>query len=251
MEDDVGVDWTLEWKLRAAAVPAAFALALAFHASPTGHFFQRTFLTMVPHELGHAIAAWWCGFAAVPTLWKTLIPESRGWLAPLVIEAAELALVVRGWTARRDRLVVLGVVLAALQFLGTMASARDAYAAITFAGDAGAMVLGALLVLAFFAPVGSRLRAGGLRWGLLAIGAAAFVDTFATWWSARHDLGAIPFGELEGIGLSDPSKLQDVYGWPTDVIVARYVEVGAVCIAVVGAAWLVATWRAHRAANAG
>ena len=23
----------------------------------------------------------------------------------------------------------------------------------------------------------------------------------------------IPFGEIEGVGLSDPSKLQDVYGW--------------------------------------
>ena len=143
---------------------------------------------------------------------------------------------------------MLGIALAALQVLGTTTSERDALAAITFAGDAGAMVLGALLVLAFFAPVGSRLRAGGLRWGLLAIGAAAFVDTFATWWSARHDLGAIPFGELEGIGLSDPSKLQDVYGWPTDAIVTRYVAVGAICIAVVGVAWLVATWRARSSA---
>lgn len=250
MEDDVEVDWTLEWKLRAAAVPVAFLLALAFHASSMGHFFQRTFLTMVPHELGHAIAAWWCGFTAVPTLWKTLIPESRGWLAPLAIGAAELALVVRGWTGRRDRLVVLGLALAALQVVGTTASPSDALAAITFAGDAGAMILGSLLVLAFFAPIGSRLRAGGLRWGLLAIGAAAFVDTFATWWSARHDLGAIPFGELEGIGLSDPSKLQEVYGWPTGVIVGRFVDVGATCIAVLIAAWLVATWRAHRATSA-
>ena len=53
-------------------------VALAFHAWPTGHCLQRTFLSMMVHELGHAVTAWWCGFGALPGLWKTLIPETRG-----------------------------------------------------------------------------------------------------------------------------------------------------------------------------
>ena len=36
----------------------------------------------------------------------------------------------------------------------------------------------------------------GLRWGTLVIGAGAWVDIFATWWAARSDDGAIPYGEI-------------------------------------------------------
>jgi len=67
----------LEWKVRAIAIPAAVALAVAFHAWPLGHALQRTFLSMIVHELGHATTAWWCGFGALPGLWKTLVPETR------------------------------------------------------------------------------------------------------------------------------------------------------------------------------
>src|SRR5205823_1169102 len=147
------------------AIPGALGVALAFHAWPTGHWLQRTFLSMIVHELGHAITAWWCGFAALPTVWKTLIPDERGVIVPLA------------------------------------------------------------------------LAAGGLRWGLLAIGAAAYVDTFATWWAARSDLGAIPLGEIEGVGLSDPSKLIEDYGWKTHQMVSRYVTLGVTCLIVLTAVY--------------
>ena len=73
--------------MRAIAVPAALALAVAFHAWPTGHWLQRTFLSMLVHELGHAVTAWWCGFAALPGLWKTAIPDARGVAAPVLVLA--------------------------------------------------------------------------------------------------------------------------------------------------------------------
>jgi len=237
----------LEWKLRAAAIQGALLVALVFHAWPTGHMLQRTFLTMIPHELGHAITAWWCGFSAIPSLWKTLIPEARGTIAPVLVGAFNLFLVGYGWRSQRMQLVAIGIVLGLVQFVATSELAKPtADAAITFGGDAGAMVLGTLLMLGFFAPEGWRLRTGGLRWGLLAIGAAAFVDTFSTWWAARTDQGAIPFGEIEGVGLSDPSKLEDVYGWTTRHIVDRFVLVGALCLAVLAVVWLWAVWDARR-----
>ncbi len=252
MSDDVPDDelaWELEWKLRAAAIPAAFIVALAFHAWPTGHWLQRTFLTMIPHELGHAITAWWCGFAAIPSLWKTLIPEARGVIAPVLVAAGNLALVVGGWRTQRWLLVALGVGLGLVQFVGTSEiSITRAEMAITFGGDAGAMVIGTLLVLCFFAPEGSRLRKGGLRWGLLAIGAAALVDTFATWWTARTDRDVIPFGEIEGVGASDPSKLVDNHGWTVRQLVDRYVLVAGLCLAAIALMWLWATWDARRRA---
>ena len=48
-------DDPVEWKLRAGAIPGALLVALAFHAWPTGHFLQRTFLSMIVHEVGHLL----------------------------------------------------------------------------------------------------------------------------------------------------------------------------------------------------
>lgn len=247
MSDDAPLDPALEWKLRAVAIPAAIAAAFAFHAWPTGHFLQRTFLSMMVHELGHAVTAWWCGFAAIPTVWKTLIPETRSWLISLLVLGLEGWLCVRGWIAQRTAWMAAGVGLAVLQFIATLGtSVGRAHEAITFGGDAGAMVLGTLLMLTWFVGPASRLRTQHLRWGFLVIGAAALVDTFSTWLAARRDPDAIPFGEIEGVGLSDPSKLDEIYGWTVHQLVGRYLTVGAACFAVLAVAWLVGTYIAFR-----
>ena len=239
----------LEWKLRAWAIPTALVLAVLFNRSPTGHMVQRTFLTMIPHEVGHALTGWWCGFTALPGLWKTRIPEFRETIAPLVIAALEVGLAVVGW--RRDRmwLVVIALGLGVLQFLGTTCDSDTAHLAAIYGGDGGAMVIGTVLILAFFAPAGSKLRAGALRWGLLVIGAAAYVDTAMTWWRARADHDLIPFGEIEGVGLSDPSRLAEA-GWSAGQIVSRYVLLAGACLAVIVGAWVWQTWsmRARAAA---
>ena len=250
-DEDTGddLDYELEWKLRAIAPPVVFVLALAFHASSTGHWLQRTFLTMIPHELGHAFTAWWSGHAAIPSLWKTIIYDGRGVLVPLLVAALNVMLLWRGWQTNRNVLLGLGLALGGLQLLLTTASESTAQAAFTFGGDAGAMVIGTLLVLAFFAPAGSHVRRGGLRWGLLVIGAATITDTFATWWSARSDRSAIPFGEIEGVGLSDASKLVGVHGWTTQELVDRYVLVGSACVLVVVAWYAWGVYSARRTAR--
>jgi len=76
-----------EWKLRAGSVPVAIALALLFHSCDTGHFAQRTALSMPLHELGHAISGWWSGYASLPGLWKTTLPETRGVVMPVLVLA--------------------------------------------------------------------------------------------------------------------------------------------------------------------
>lgn len=248
MSEDAPVDPTLEWKLRTVAIPAAIALAFVFHAWPTGHFLQRTFLSMMIHELGHAVTAWWCGFAAIPTVWKTMIPETRSWALSFLVLALATWIFVRGWRTQRTWWILASLGLAVLQFVATLGtSVHRAQEAITFGGDAGAMVLGTLLVLTFFVRPDSRLRTQQLRWGFLVIGAAALVDTFETWRAARNDPTAIPFGEIEGVGLSDPSKLDETYGWTAHQIVHRYLDLGITCLAVLAAAWLYFTYRARRA----
>ena len=235
-----------EWKLRAGAIPVALAAALLFHSCDTGHFVQRTALTMPLHELGHAVTAWWSGFAAIPSLWKTLIPETRGVVLPGIVAAATALAIWRGWSSDRTWLAALGLGLGVCQLVATTASVACAQMWITFGGDAGAMVLGTGLMLAFFVSPDSKLRDGGLRYGLLGIGAAALVDTLSTWWTARTDPDVIPFGEIEGVGLSDPSKLDEYYRWTVAQIVHRYVVVGVACLALLTATWLWSTWRAYR-----
>src|SRR5258706_11333 len=164
-------------------------------------------------ETAHSMPAWFCGFAALPTVWKTLIPDERGVLVPLALVAGEVALIVVGWRTQRMWLGFLGLALGIAQFVGTLAISNDrAHEAITFGGDGGAMVLGTLLMASFYVP---RFAAGGLRWGFLVIGAAAFVDTFATWWSARTNPDVIPLGEIEGVGSSDPARLLEDFSWNT------------------------------------
>jgi hypothetical protein len=80
MEDRAVDDPALEFKLSVAAVPAMLAVALLFHLFLPG--LQRIFLGMPIHELGHALTAWFTGYAAIPTLWKTIIFDERSWSAP-------------------------------------------------------------------------------------------------------------------------------------------------------------------------
>ncbi len=238
-----------EWKRRAIAVPVALLLALAFHSWSAGHFMQRTALTMPLHELGHAVTGWLSGFACLPTLWKTRIPEARGVVTPVLVGGLGVALLALGGWARRLGLGVAGGVLAVLALYGTTRPVETAQVAITFGGDGGAMVLGTLLMCTFFVAPESRLRAGQLRYGLLAIGAAAFVDTFSLWSAARTDPDVIPFGEIEGVGLSDPSKLKDVYGWTERAIVHRYVTLGTLCLVALAAVWAWSVYAARRRAR--
>jgi hypothetical protein len=238
-------DPELEVKLCMAALPIVLILGMIFHAFNLGHFLQRTLLSMPIHEFGHAFMAWFCGRAAMPTLWKTLTADSRGVLTPMLVTAAIIYTMVRTRLIRNWIVTWMCVGLLLFQVICTLLiSSQSASALITFGGDAGAMVFGTLLMTSFFYGKNTQLYRGSLRWGFLVIGAGAFVDTFSTWWSARSDVDAIPYGEIEGVGLSDPSRLTDTYGWTQTAMVHRYVNLGLLCLAVLVCVWI---WGIHEA----
>ena len=116
----------------------------------------------------------------------------------------------------------------------------------TWGGDGMGMVLAAMLMATFFFGKRTELYKGWLRWGFLVIGAAAFSDMFATWWSARTNRDAIPFGEIEGVGLSDPMKLLEDHGWEITDIVRRYVNTGLASLAGLAAVYAWGVARARR-----
>jgi hypothetical protein len=226
-----------------AAIPAALLLGLAFHLLTPG--LQRIFFGMPVHELGHAVTAWFCGHAAAPTLWRTLVAEERGWLTPLVLAGALGTMMWRAYLAEKHYLVVLGAALLVVQGLGTFTiKETTAHALFAFGGDGMGMVIATALMATFFFGKRTQLYRGWLRWGFLMIGAAAFSDMFATWWKALSDTGAIPYGEIEGVGLSDPAKLVEDWGWRVKDMVRRYVTVGLACLAALA---LVYAWGVREA----
>ena len=228
-----------ELLLRTLAVPMALVIAALFSRSHIGHAIQRVVFGMPLHELGHALTAIALGVPAFPLPWFTPMADGRSAILVGLLLGAATSLVVRGRRAGQRSWTVAGGALGTVVLLGLLVGAGPARALIVFCGDAGAMVLGTLLMFTMFSGEESWFRRGGLRWGLLVVGAAAFSDVASTWWAARRDPGEIPLGQLEGVGLSDPSVLVETYGWTEQALVARYLAVAGICLVALAVLWTV------------
>ncbi len=239
-------DASLEWKFCAGAIPAALVLAIVFHASGLMASLQRIFLTMPVHELGHATAAWFCGFTAIPSVWLTIVPETRGFIAPVALLAALGYMGWRGWQAENRIVIGAACALILLQVVLTFGlKLKTAHMVVIFSGDGAGMILATLLMGSFFFGKETQLYKGSLRWGFVVIGAVAFVDMYATWIAARSDFDAIPFGTMNG-NPTDPSKLVDEFGWKIETMVNRFVTLGVLCLLALS---LVYAWGVRRAAR--
>ena len=134
-----------------AAIPVALTVALVIHLSGIGAFLQRLFMTMPVHELGHAVAAWFCGYSAIPTLWKTLVPETRGFIAPVLLLGALGYMAWRGWVAENRIVVGVACGLVFLQLAFTFGiSLKTSRMIVVFSGDGVGMILATLLMGSFF-----------------------------------------------------------------------------------------------------
>jgi len=213
-----------ELKYRIFALPVAWLVAWLI--AGTGFRMAASMLAMVLHESGHAITAWLTGRWAVPLLWVTPHGQQRSWL--IVIGLAG-GIVFGGYVAwRAERWGWVAIAGAGLLLQLIVLSLHSEGALIVFFGEGGAMVLATILMASFYAPRESWLRRSwGLRWGLLVIGALSFVHVFLLWTGPWENL---PFGEIEGVNMSDPSLLTEMYGWPVTQMVDRYVRLGKVCL---------------------
>ncbi len=220
---DVRADARTELKYRILALPLALLLARLVAGTPLR--MVAAMLAMVLHESGHAITAWLTGRWAVPLLWVTPHGQERSWAIVLLVTAAIGFAGFLAWKMERPGWLFAAAALLVLQLV---ASSSPAEAMIVFFGDGGALVLATLLMATFYAPRESRLyKSWGLRWGLLAIGAFSFMHVFLMW---RGPLEDLPFGEIEGVNLSDPSLLTEMYGWTVLQMVDRYVKLGTFCL---------------------
>ncbi len=218
-----------EFKCRLLALP--LALLAARWLTGTGFDMVAGMLAMVVHECGHAITAWLAGRWAIPTFWFTMIGENRSWFMVLLVTGAVLFGGFQAWRAQRWGWVCAAAAALLLQMGILRAPAPGAV--IIFAGDGGAMVLATILMATFYAPRDSALcKSWGLRWGLLAIGTLAFMHVYRLWSGPWEN---IPFGEIEGANLSDPSLLTGMYGWSVIQLVDRYLLLAKACFLAMGA----------------
>jgi hypothetical protein len=226
-ESSVGRNDVLkELKYRALALP--LALLVARMLAGTGFRFVASMLAMVLHESGHAITSWLTGRWAVPTLWVTMRGEDRSWLVILMLTAAILFGGFLAWKAQRWGWVCAAGAALLVQLIFLSLPNFTQGALIVFDGDGGALILASILMMTFYAPRESKLyKSGGLRWGLLAIGALSFMSVYCLWSGPIED---IPFGEIEGVNFSDPTLLTDKYGWSVTQLVDRYNRLAMVCL---------------------
>ena len=231
---DLRKDALRELKYRIFALP--LALLVARLLTGTGFDMAAAMLAMVLHESGHAITSWLTGRWAVPLLWVTMHGDTRSWSIVFIVTAA---IAFGGFLAWRTQhwagVCAAAAVLIFELSLQTLTPFKQE-ALIVFGGDGGAVALATILMATFYAPRESALyKSWGLRWGLLAIGALSFMHVFRLWSGPYEN---IPFGEIEGVNLSDPSLLTTMYGWSIIQLVDRYVRLATVCFAALAALYV-------------
>jgi len=237
-----------EFKIRIFALPGALLFGwLANWAMPM----VTAFLAMWLHESGHAITAWFCGYAAFPTAWITMIPDERGrWIS--VVLAAAVA--VGGYFAfRLERwfwVAISGVVLA-LFVLGNLQTESHARLLFTFWGDGGAYVLSTVLMLSFYARPDAPITKSQVRWGLLVLGAMAFWSVYTRWAGGFENIAQF-LEDTDDRGIpSDMRVLTQVYGWSTYVLIHRYWSVAHLCLLTIAGAYAAGLVQVQRLSRSG
>lgn len=223
-----------EFLCRIFAVPGALLLGwLANLAVPmiTG------FLEMWLHESGHAITAWFCGYAAFPTAWITLIPAERGRWISLVLGAAVAAGGYFAFRLQRWFWVSVSASVLVLFVLGNLQSESHARLLFLFWGEGGAYVLATVLMLTFYARAENPITRNQVRWGLLLLGAVAFWNVYSRWSGGFENIAQF-LDDTDERGIpSDMRVLTLEYGWSTYVLIHNYWTVGYACLLTLAGAY--------------
>lgn len=231
---------------RVFAVPGALLAGwVANRALPALSYF----LAMWLHESGHAIAAWFCGYAAFPTAWFTVIPEERGRWISIVLGAAVAAGGYFAFRLQRWFWVAVSAAVLVLFVLGNLQTDSHAHLLFTFWGDGGAYVLSTLLMLTFYARTDSPLRKKQLRWGLLLLGAMAFWSVYSRWSGGFESIAQF-LEDTDERGPSDIRTLTLVYGWSTYTLIHHYWDLGRACLLALGGAYVAGLVQTQRIQSA-
>ncbi len=208
------------------------------------------------HELGHALVAWSTGRRALPlpigvTSWSLERSEV------LVTALVWLVLLLAVWSVRAKKrgAAIAAAVLGAVIVAGLATPLETSEPWLVAGGHIGEILLPALAMLAFHAPLPPRVRWDFWRWAL------AIVAVFPLVWALGDDLAigagtqALPRGSfITGDAASgDIERLLADHGWTEDGLRALFgrLAIAALLIGVLphpivlGVRWLRARWLAR------
>jgi len=207
-------------------------------------------LAMWLHESGHAITAWFCGYAAFPTAWITLIPEERGRWISIVLGAAVATGGYFAFRLERWFWVAVSAGVLVLFVLGNLQPEAHAKLLFTFWGEGGAYVLSTILMLAFYARPDAPITRSQVRWGFLILGAIAFWSVYSRWAGGFENIAQF-LEDTDERGLpSDMRVLNLVYGWSTYTLINNYRTVGHLCLLTLAGAYAAGLVQAQRLKSA-
>ena len=215
---------------KACLLALPFMLCFALLVQVTGFLagMQRIFFAMPIHEFGHAMSGWLCGFNSIPTLWKTITPENRGYLSSILLIAGLFMLARYGLRNKKPAWLVVVFGVLAVQIYGTLViPVNQTDMLITIGGDALGLILSTALMTLFYVGKDTQLYKGVLRWGFLGIGAAAFMNMYMPWWN--KDMSAIGYGLTGGIP-TDSWKMINIHLWDWNSLFSVHITIGMLCL---------------------
>ena len=203
-----------------------------------------TYLRVWLHEFGHATIAWCGSRAATPlALSSQFAWTSHNTGKSMFVYVCFLFLIgvmlFVGWTRRAWLMFAFAVALFAAQTLFNW-FLPDKYWEITvlFFGCGGEMVLGTLLVVAFYYHFPPRLHWEFFRFVALIVGMYALLDASILWFKVKGDPNLMPWGTGiwgRGDANGDLNRLHALHGWSKQQITQRYLVTAGLCwLSVVG-----------------
>jgi hypothetical protein len=220
-----------EFLVRAVALPAALLVGwLTARGMPA----LAAFLQMWTHESGHAVTAWFCGYPALPTAWMSLL------LGAVLAFGGYVA-----WRKERRFWVVMSAIGLALLAAGNLRSDFQSRGLIIFGGDAGSFVIATVLMATFYARADSAMVRQQLRWGLLVLGAIAFMFAYGRWAGGFEEI-VHWLEDTDERGPSDLQQLTQMYGWAIGDMQARFLRVAYACWVALAAMYAVGLVQARQ-----
>lgn len=232
----------------------AFAYPVALAFGVLAHLIGLSFLVwgtveMWFHELGHAVVAWLSGFFAIPLPFVTLGAEDRSTFVIVLTVAGIAGIAYGGWRYKMPNVVVFaGCLLAVEIYLTFVLNARQARQWEIFAGQAGAIVLPTLVMLAFYQPIGWRWDFW--RYVAVVVAAVGLVHALFIWIGVARGTGVMPHGSAVGDdSQGDLERLVRTYKWTLVSLAHAYITLCVVCLLALGAYYAVYLRRALAARN--
>lgn len=225
------------------AFPLAFIMCLLLTSIPIFGNLLGYAITLILHEIGHAIIFWLRGIFAVPSFGVTLGTQfSWGFFFSFVLIIT--IILVLGVLKRRIALVRVGLVIFILLITFTfIIPERIGEQLVNYGGLGGELYLSMGLIILFYYWPSFGVTRAKERYFFLVFGMIAFYTACNTWWQTLFDANAIPMGAIIGpASYGDLNRLQNQFGWSVEFILRVYYVTAFLCLMIIVAHYFYFIW---------